>query len=163
MYKTNEGWSCGSHENLPEPRFMYCASTTIADHTDSTTATLFDEALTSIIGQPCRDIVIQEGYTDRYQVPKPLLEAAGRLISMQVRYIKSPIPGSSILAVNRASIAQPLVDTHGTPPSPTQTTPIGQKEQRPNQSTTSTTKRQLSFTEPGPDISDTKRIRYPDA
>ncbi|MFS8022674.1 putative nucleic acid-binding, replication factor A [Helianthus anomalus] len=149
MYKTNEGWLCGSHENLPEPKFMYCASTTIVDHTDSTTATLFDEALTSIVGQPCRDIVIQEGYTDHYQVPKPLLEAVGRLISMHVRYLKSPMPGSSILAVNRASITQPLVVTQGTPPSLTQTTPNGQKELRSNQSATSTTTRKLSFTEPG--------------
>ncbi|KAI7748056.1 hypothetical protein M8C21_014847 [Ambrosia artemisiifolia] len=77
MFKTPTGWSCGTHENLKEPKFAYVAFTEIADYTDTTTATIFDEALAVIVEKSCKDVVVLEGYTDQFQIPKPLCDIMG--------------------------------------------------------------------------------------
>ncbi|XP_035833702.1 uncharacterized protein LOC110879412 isoform X2 [Helianthus annuus] len=158
IYQTKRGWSCGSHQNLPEPKFMYCVAATISDNTAPTMATFFDEATVGLIGIQCKDMVLKHGYTDRYQTPEPLYEAIGKDVTMQVQYAHSttPNPNSSVLSVNK--VYDSKLNITATPPSPTQqTTPTADKklalesnENKPS------AKRQLYQS----GVSDTKKLRF---
>ncbi|KAI3783688.1 hypothetical protein L1987_42774 [Smallanthus sonchifolius] len=128
VYETSQGWS-------------YCITTTIADETGTTTATFFDEAVQMLLGKECKQ-VIKEGYDNENDIPKPLLEASGQPLLLQLQFQVTPSPGSSRFTITRAFALQKqqLLPETTTPP----TTVIRKEVSVPE---ISSAKRQLFQTE----------------
>ncbi|MFS7977099.1 putative nucleic acid-binding, replication factor A [Helianthus anomalus] len=149
IIQTERSWSCRSHQNLPEPKFMYCVTATIADNTapttttiadnttpttatiadntTPTTATFFDEATIGLIGIQCREMILQHGFADRNETPEPLYQAIGKEVTMHVQYARASTTNSSLLSVNK--VFKNTLNITGTPSSPTQqTTPTTNKK-----------------------------------
>ncbi|KAI7725916.1 hypothetical protein M8C21_015042 [Ambrosia artemisiifolia] len=152
-YNTKQGWRCGTHEILPDPKFMYCIGADIEDNTAPTTATFFDDAAATLLGIQCKDMVLKYGM-DRYRLPKPMYDVIGNDMIMQLQYARSIGNTSSVFSINKIFVRPPTMIA--TPPSPSQETTSTVPQLLP---TKATAKRQL-YQQEG--TSDTKQRRFKD-
>ncbi|KAI7726198.1 hypothetical protein M8C21_011149 [Ambrosia artemisiifolia] len=153
IYQTKKGWKCGTHEILPEPKFMYCIGAEIKDNTAPTTATFFDDAAATLLGIQCKDMVLQYGL-DRYTLPKQMHDVIEHDMIMQLQYARSIGNTSNVFSINKVFVSPPTITA--TPPSPSQQTTSAIARLPP---TKPTAKRQLYQPE---DTSDPKRLRFTD-
>ncbi|KAI7734198.1 hypothetical protein M8C21_003399 [Ambrosia artemisiifolia] len=152
-YNTKQGWRCGTHEILPDPKFMYCIGADIEDNTAPTTATFFDDAAATLLGIQCKDMVLKYGM-DRYRLPKPMYDVIGNDMIMQLQYARSVGNTSNVFSINKIFVRPPTMIA--TPPSPSQETTSTVAQLLP---TKPTAKRQL-YQQEG--TSDTKKRRFAD-
>ncbi|KAK9056589.1 hypothetical protein SSX86_023951 [Deinandra increscens subsp. villosa] len=71
-----DGYSCIACEQT-DKRYMYCITGTISDGTGSITATLFGNAVASLVGVSCYDMVHEHGHTDDSKMPDMLQSIKG--------------------------------------------------------------------------------------
>ncbi|KAD6119722.1 hypothetical protein E3N88_10993 [Mikania micrantha] len=121
-------------------RSCYCLAATLADDTGSISVTIFDQAVTSVIGISCYEMVVQRGYTDTTIIPEPLLSIKGqdKIYRLERGSASSPFKVNRIFSVQEeASIPSTLFQTtaHHVP---APDTPVGKS------SSLTDTKRQLS-------------------
>ncbi|KAI3695421.1 hypothetical protein L1987_78418 [Smallanthus sonchifolius] len=140
IYEKGATWSCGNHDNINEPNFMYCITTTIADETGTTTATFFNDAVIPLLGKECTEM-FKEGYDNEFEIPKPLSNIISQTKSLQIQCEETPSRVSSQFTVSRLSTpTQELLLPDTTPPP---STSISQKESTTEPPTKQTTKMQL--------------------
>ncbi|KAL8261682.1 hypothetical protein R6Q59_025731 [Mikania micrantha] len=134
-----DGYICVNH-GIMEPTYCYCLAATLADDTGSISVTIFDQAVTSVIGISCYEMVVQRGYTDTTIIPEPLLSIKGqdKIYRLERGSASSPFKVNRIFSVQEeASIPSTLFQTtaHHVP---APDTPVGKS------SSLTDTKRQLS-------------------
>ncbi|KAI3820249.1 hypothetical protein L1987_07793 [Smallanthus sonchifolius] len=130
----------GSYCVVSVPLGVVLESTTIADETETTTSTFFDEAVLTLLGKECKEVV-KKGYQNENDIPKPLLEAIGQALLLQLQFQVTPSPGSSRFTITRVfALRQQHLLPETTPPP---TTLAREKDSIPETGTSSTAKRRL--------------------
>ncbi|KAI3705431.1 hypothetical protein L1987_75668 [Smallanthus sonchifolius] len=110
----------GSTEVVQTAGKRFCVNTTIADDTDTATATFFNDAVVSLLGKECAE-VIKEGYENEFEIPKSLSEAIGHKKILHMQFEETPYRRSTHFTVSRLSSPthQQLLPDSTPPPSTT--------------------------------------------
>ncbi|KAI3776626.1 hypothetical protein L1987_46412 [Smallanthus sonchifolius] len=134
VYEKGNTWSCLKHENIIDPNFVLCVNTTITDDTGTATATFFNDAVVSLLGKECEEVV-KEGYENEFEVPKSLSEAIGQKKILQIQFEGTPYRRSTHFVVSLLSSPshQQLLPDSTPPPSTTtsEKAPIQEKVDKP--------------------------------
>ncbi|KAK9067683.1 hypothetical protein SSX86_011794 [Deinandra increscens subsp. villosa] len=107
---SSEEYTCVPCEQT-DIKYMYCITATISDGTGSLTATLFGNAVASLVGLSCYDMIKEHGHTDDSQMPDILHSVKGLKRIFQLEKGKRDSRGLRF-AVNKPNIAA-LYDEQG--------------------------------------------------
>ncbi|XP_076948502.1 uncharacterized protein LOC143620764 [Bidens hawaiensis] len=108
------GFVCEDHKTTKPPKFMYCVNATIADNITDIPAVFFNEAMATLFGKSCVDLIKTHGYKDQKTTPPPILAAIGKPIDMMVT-----IKSNRTLTVNSVKETEPVTQPiHPTTPAP---------------------------------------------
>ncbi|KAD4888565.1 hypothetical protein E3N88_20638 [Mikania micrantha] len=175
IYRSGKGWACPTHGKYEKSKQMYRLVVQIADNTGSTTATLFDEAVTTLLGTPCSELISKGGYTDLETVPAPLhalkghnktffLQAQRDLRTGNTRCTVNTVSPDISQTENAATTSTPSLSLATPAPAPrtaSSQSVISTTLQPEKSATTSTSKRTL-FATPDTIVESSKFPRYPD-
>ncbi|CAI9292922.1 unnamed protein product [Lactuca saligna] len=88
---------CEDDGYVPEPIFMYCVNTTIADESTNAKAIFFNDAMTQMLEKSCHDMVITHGHSDPDIIPSEILDIRGKTMVFDVAMKKD-----GTMAINKA-------------------------------------------------------------
>ncbi|KAI3804035.1 hypothetical protein L1987_32203 [Smallanthus sonchifolius] len=117
-------------EGFPTYHFNFCQYEQLAslinrqqvfiDDTGTATATFFNDAVVSLLGKECEEVV-KKGYENEFEVPKSLSEAIGHKKILQMQFEETPYRRSTHFTISRLSSPthQQLLPDSTPPPSTT--------------------------------------------
>ncbi|KAD5961964.1 hypothetical protein E3N88_13437 [Mikania micrantha] len=105
----------------------YCLAATLADNTGSISVTIFDQAITSVIGISCYEMVVQRGYTDTTIILEPLQSIKGqdKIYRLERGSASSPFKVNRIFSVQEEASTPSSVFQTTTHDAPAPDTPVG--------------------------------------
>ncbi|KAK9070536.1 hypothetical protein SSX86_010938 [Deinandra increscens subsp. villosa] len=104
----------------------YYLTTTVSDSTASATAVIFYEAACTLVGKPCSELVVTEGYTDNDHIPPALLAVKEQtfLFYMKVQfYTRAGITNFTVNRIDPIGSASTSISPQTQNPKPNEPRP----------------------------------------
>ncbi|KAD3066518.1 hypothetical protein E3N88_34398 [Mikania micrantha] len=145
----------------------YRLTAKVADETGSITATIFDDAVATLVGITCSDLLNKEGYSDMTTIPAPLHAIKGKTKKFFLHTQKDARTSNIKYTVNKTSdldfntmTSNTTVAPSVSPATPLQLTPTPSTKSAPKTATTAT--KRIVFASSDNPIRESKLRRYPD-
>ncbi|KAK1414464.1 hypothetical protein QVD17_30208 [Tagetes erecta] len=101
-------WYCSRHGLNDTPRYVYRVNCVIRDLSGTINATLYDEGITTLIGQPCQAIVENDQHIDISNNPALMEKVILKESKFRVKPTKNPRSGATRCTCDRVEPLQPL-------------------------------------------------------
>ncbi|KAD7477580.1 hypothetical protein E3N88_00716 [Mikania micrantha] len=167
IYESGKGWACPTHGKYNTSKHMYRLTAKVADETGSITATIFDDAVATLVGITCSDLLNKEGYSDMTTIPAPLHAIKGKTKKFFLHTQKDARTSNIKYTVNKISdldfntmTSNTTVTPSVSPATPLQLTPTPSTKSAPKTATTAT--KRIVFASSDNPIRESKLRRYPD-